>query len=368
MGATGADAPFRMDESACCDALGLLDREVMVLSVMGDVLFANQDARALIDAPMGEDGPLGSFPSFWEEGAEAVRGVVRRLAGTSTWQPVTLTRASGRHAGLRMNLRGRAFLTGREDGRAVHVLVTADSHRERSFEDHRRLIRHLNTRVVEGSQTESLLSNLLENERRLKQELVHRTKNNLSLLMSLIGFNKDQVQGGEARSQLDEIQRRILSIAAVHDILDRQGETDFVRADQLIERICQELERALVPGAIQIQRRLMPVRLHVNEATPLALIINELVTNALKHAFPAGGPGRVSIDLKKNGIEKLEAVVEDDGVGLPSDLKERNSTGATILGALAQQLGGSLTQENGQGTTWRLIFAPKDQEGLRLVS
>ena len=366
-GSGSPEGAFFMDERACCDALGLLDREVLVLAVNGDVLFANQDARALIDASMGTEGPLGSFVTLWEEGADTARDVVRRLAGTSSWQPLALTRASGRHAGLRMNLRGRAFLTRSDGAQAIRVLVTADSHRERSFEDHRRLIRNLNTRIAEGSQAESLLANLLESERRLRQELVHRTKNNLSLLMSLISLNMEEVAGAEARSQLEELQRRILSIAAVHDLLDRQNETDFVRADQLIERICQEMERALVPGAVQIQRRLVPVRLHVEEATPLALIINELITNALKHAFPGGGPGRVIIELKKNGVEKLEAVVEDDGIG-GVQAPEGEGTGAMILGALARQLGGNLSREGGRGTTWRLIFAPRDQETLRLVS
>ena len=353
-----------MNEDACCRALDLLDREVLLLDVSGSVLFANKEARALIDAPMGGDRDLGSFTGLWEERAEEVRKALRRLAGTSTWQPFTLTRASGAHGGLRMNMRARAFVAGEGDAREMRLLVTADSHRERSFEDHRRLIRHLNTRLAKGSQTETLLTTLLDNERRLHHELVHRVKNNLSLLISLLRFDRGRNEGPDPGQQLEEMERRILSIAAVHDLLDQAQETDFVRADLLIEKICREMEQAVVPGAIRIERALTPVRLHISDATPLALIVNELVTNALKHAFPGGGPGRITIELKKNGVEKLEAVVHDDGIGMTlgddEDAGDDGGHGSLILRSLAQQLGGDIVRSVGGGTTWQLVFMPKD--------
>ena len=350
-----------MNSEACCRALDLLDREVLLTDVTGTVLFANDAARRLVDAPMGDSADLGTFQTFWSDGADEVQRTLRRVAGTSSWQPLTLTRASGAHAGLRIHLRGRAFMTGEGADRGLQILLTADSHRERSFEDHRRLIRHLNVRLAEGSRTETLLSTLLENERRLRQELVHRVKNNLALLSALLRVNRARTTNAEVQEQLEEMERRIMSIAAVHDLLDTYQETDYVRADKLIETICRELEQALTPGAIRIERSLMPVRLHITDATPLALIINELVTNALKHAFPRGEQGTISISLKKNGIEKLEATVQDDGVGVQMPLGgPGEGRGYTILQALAEQLQGEVVHSTGQGTTWQLIFAPRE--------
>ena len=350
-----------MDDDACCRALDLLDREVLILDATGAVLFANAEARALIDAPMGDEGILGSFLDYWREDRDGVRQSVRQMIGSSAWQPVTLTRASGAHAGLRVHLRARAYMAQVGNGRDLRLLVTADTHRERSFEDHRRLIRHLNLRLAEGSRSEALLASFLDSEKRLRGELVHRVKNNLAVLTSLLRINRRRVKTEEARDQLEEMERRIRSIGAVHDLLDRYQETDYVRADELIERICRELESALVPGSIVIERSLMPVRLHISDATPLALIINELVTNALKHAFPDGAPGTISIALKKNGVEKLEAVVKDNGVGVSMETGT-GGHGTMILQSLADQLQGEIARHSEQGTTWQLTFAPRETE------
>ena len=316
--------------------------------------------------------------------------LLRRLAGTSQWQPFTLTRASGHHAGLKMLLRGRGLRVGSETP-TLKIVVMQDFVRERSFEEHRRL----NMKPAKGSQSETLLANLLEEQRRLHRELVHRVKNNLALLGSLLRLNRQRSDHPEVDRQLEEMERRILSIAAVHELLDSTHETEWVRADELIDRICEELQNSLAPGTVSIERELMPVRLHISDATPLALIINELVTNALKHAFPAGraAEGRsstIQIALRKNGIEKLEAVVRDNGVGdleavsdavsgadgaggehglsMPlgavrpgrADADGSGGTGGRIIQALAMQLNADLTRVDEGGTTWQLVFEPHD--------
>ena len=354
-----------MNQDICCRALDLLDREVLIADVAGSVVYANDTARRLIDAPMGDEGALGTFYALWREDEDTVRTIVRRMAGMSSWQPFTLTRASGLHSGLRLHMRGRAFMSGSGEERALHLLVTADPYRERAFDDHRRLIRHLNVKLAEGSRTEALLAGLLDAERRLRRELVHRVKNNLSLLTALLRVNRKRTDDPEAVAQLEEMERRILSMAAVHDLLDLDQETDFVRADRLIERICRELENALAPGRITIRRDLVPVRLHVRDATPLALIVNELVTNALKHAFPRENGGTITIELKKNGVEKLEATVHDDGVGMVVPVGgSAQGQGRSILQALAEQLQGEVAHSTQDGTRWQLVFAPRMDEGF----
>lgn len=351
-----------MDDEACCRALDLLDREVVMVDLSGAVLYANGAARRLIDPPPEGEVEPRAFHALWTERPGEVRALLRRLGGMSTWQPFTLTRAAGAHEGLRIQMRGRAFLPSGDPGQAPRLLLTSDAYRERAFEDHRRLIRHLNVRIGEGSRMEGVLTQLLQTEQRLRQELVHRVKNNLAMLLSLLRMNRQRVESPEAASQLEEMERRILSIAAVHDALDRSHDTDFVRADELIERICSQLENAVAPGRITIRRSLVPVRLHITDATPLALIVNELVTNALKHAFPEDKAGTISIHLKKNGVEKLEAVVQDDGVGLSMPLGAAGrGQGSAILEALADQLQGEIVRTAEQGTTWQLVFAPRSE-------
>ena len=350
-----------MDDGASGRVLDLLDREVLVIDLSGAIVYANAAARRLVDPPEDEEGEAGTFQALWTEREGEVRDLLRRLAGMSAWQPFTLTRKAGSHAGLRLHMRGRAFLPEGNAREAPQLIVTSDAFRERSFEDHRRLIRHLNVRISEGSRAESLLAGLLENEKRLRLELVHRVKNNLSMLMVLLRMNEQHATSPEVIAQIEEMERRVLSISAVHDLLDMHDTMDFVRADDLIERICVQLERAVTPGAVTIKRSLVPVRLHISDATPLALIVNELVTNAVKHAFPDGGGGTITISLKKNGVEKLEAVVEDDGVGVELPVGEAvRGKGSAILRALAEQLQGEVVRTAEAGTRWQIVFAPRE--------
>ena len=342
-------------------ALDLLDREVLVVDGSGGVVYSNAAARLLID-PLSKDHTApGTFHQLWSERPGEVGDLMRRIAGTSAWQPFTLTRAAGRHSGLRIPMRGRAFVG--EDVGAPFVLLTSDAFRERAFDDHRRLIRHLNFRIAEGSRAETLLAKLLENEQRLRQELIHRVKNNLAMLMALLRLNERHAENPETLAQIEEMERRVLSISAVHDLLDAHDAMEYVQADELIERICMQLERALAPGTVSIRRTLVPVRLHISDATPLALIVNELVTNAIKHAFPDGTGGTISIHLKKNGVEKLEAIVEDDGVGVEMPVGEAvRGKGSVILQALAEQLQGKIVRTADSGTRWQLVFAPREGE------
>ena len=353
-----------MDMEACCRALDLLDREVLVVDPSGEVLYANGAARRLIDH-RPKDDLSGSFPDLWEEAPGEIRATMRRIAGLSIWQPLTLTCAAGAHKGLRIPMRGRAFLPTGNMAEAPHILLASDAARERNFEDHRRLIRHLNVRIAEGSKAEGILAGLLANEQRLRQELIHRVKNNLAMLMALLRMNEERTDNPEVIAQIEEMERRVLSISAVHDLLDANHDTDYVRADELIERICSQLERAVAPGSISIRRSLVPIRLHITDATPLALIINELVTNALKHAFHGRDKGTITISLKKNGVEKLEATVQDDGVGVRIGMGEAGrGKGSLILKALAEQLQGEIVRTADEGTTWQLVFAPKEADGL----
>ena len=342
--------------------LDLLNSDVLVLDGTGAIVYANEHAQRSFDVVVPANVAPPSFSSLWtsQAGAKAGMGeLLRRLAGASTWQPFTLERASGALAGLRFALQGRGFIQqDHPEGPTLFVVITDDPLRERSFGEHRRLVRELNGEVARHRRLTATLDRMLQEQKRLHQELVHRVKNNLSLLLSLLNINRNRSSSPEVRTILGELERRIHSVAAVHDILDRNHEVDFVRADQLIETICAALESSLAPEGVVIERDLAPLRLHVSDATPLALIINELATNALKHAFPTDQPGLIQIALKRNGVDKLEAVIGDNGVGSVARLDTGEGTGHIIIQSLADQLGAELSRGDGPGTQWQMIFAP----------
>ena len=325
--------------------------ETVCVSLDGEVDYSNSSAERLF----GLDGPGANFGRMFQEPAERVLEVIHRCAGSSSWQPITMTLAQGRHAGLRLMLRCRG-IRDVETGEVV-ALIVSDENRLVLFEEHRRLIAQLNGELAEQQRTRQRLDDALANETRLHGELIHRVKNNLSLLGALIRARASATDDANVRAALDDIQSRVLSIGLVHELLDRNNEIDVVDCSELLERLCDQMETSICPPGVTIRRTLTPLPLHVSEATPLALLVNELVTNSLKHAFKGRETGTVDIALKRNGVDKIEVHVADDGAGFEA---AEHGHGGRIVEALAQQLGGELSVRSDGGTAWQLIFAPSD--------
>ncbi|MBO0662746.1 sensor histidine kinase [Jiella sp. MQZ9-1] len=338
--------------------------ELMLLDDSGKIVFANAKARELNEIANGAaNGSIESplrFGAFWLDAPDKVVQIMRHLAGRSQWQPFSLIRARGDQKGLRALFRGCRIHMSDAECDASLVMITSEPTQKVQFAEHRRLIASLNQALAQGQRAEKTLTELLAKQHRLHRELVHRVKNNLNLLLRLLDAGKRQTRNLDCADLIRDMQRRIISVAAVHDLLDNTDQTDFVQADELIARICTGLRQALAKDSIVIDWELTPVRLHIEDATPLALIVNELVTNALKHAFPPGrGDGRVTISLKRNGVDKLEATIHDDGVGLIEGPRQSKGTGTRIIAALAEQLNGELTRSIEGGTKWLLIFPPR---------
>ncbi len=348
--AAGADP---LAAAALAGILDTLDAEVIALDAAGDVVMMNEKARRLL-----EPTAFGPFLQCFEEDAALQRRLLSRVGGSSTWMPFALTLARGANAGTRVPFRGRALALPTAAGPAIYILLMVDLERSKPLQEHQRLIRELNRELAKGLEAERRLTELLEVQRNLHRELVHRVKNNLALLASLIRLS--QRQGGQqAAGPLREFERRLMSIAAVHDILDRNDESELVDADQMIDRIVDGVAGALAPPGVRIVRELAPVRLVIRDATPLALVINELLTNALKHAFPDGRAGTVSVGLQRREDGMLIATVVDDGVGT-TKAREEGGTGSRIVRSLGEQLGGALERDGSSGTTWRLTFRPRE--------
>lgn len=194
----------------------------------------------------------------------------------------------------------------------------------------------------------------------LLREVHHRVKNNLAVISSLLSMKADLTDRPEARAALDESQKRVRSIELIHEQLygnDRLDRIDFVEYTQ---QLLQELRAALIaePGRIAFRAQLQPVDLGLDRAVPCALILNELVSNAVKHAFPDGRRGEVRIGMRETDQGLLELTIEDDGVGCPAAFPPKNgkSLGMRIVRILTRQLDGTLTQEAAQGTRFTLRF------------
>ena len=195
----------------------------------------------------------------------------------------------------------------------------------------------------------------------LLKEVHHRVKNNLAVVSSLLSMKADTAGSPAARLALEESQQRVHSMALIHehvygsDHLDRVNIADYTR--QLVERLYSAF--AGEPGRISMETALAPVELAIEQAVPCALILNELLSNAFKYAFPEGRRGRILVSFRESGAGWLELAVEDDGIGLPDGCLSGQcgkSLGLRIVAILTSQLDGTLEQATCEGTRIVLRF------------
>ena len=339
-----------LEGSLCNKVVNSLDEEIIVLNGQGHVSFANRRARDTL-GEIEPDQPLSKLFVGLENG---VGERLRRIAQSSIWAPINLTLGDGPHRGVSLKFRGRGFVG--DDG-VQQIMLVASRDRDKGFEQLRSLVRDLNSELAERQKTNRRLNAALDSEERLHRELIHRVKNNLSLLSALISTRRSTSTSDDVRNVLEELEHRIQAVAAVHTLLDDAGEIDFVLADDLIRSLCRQLKHSIAPPNVEIEDDLSEIMLHVKDATPLSLLVNELITNALKHAFRDRDGGKVHIALHRNGEDKLEVSVADNGSGM-SVQQDGSGSGSKIVRALARQMDGELTVDGDdeKGTTWTFIF------------
>ncbi|MXP09319.1 sensor histidine kinase [Pseudoblastomonas halimionae] len=337
-----------LSASYCARVVDNLSQETLLLGKGGKILFANPAAEEFL-----VDGEQHVFDLFANENNE-LRGKLRAIAQSGQWLPLNATFRSGPMKGVELKMRGRGVWD--KDAAEHNILLVSARDRDEGFAQLRGLVRELNRDLLSKRNDNANLERALEAEGRLHRELIHRVKNNLALLNALVSFRSKASDSADVKKALSDLENRIHAIRAVHDLLDQAGEIDFVQAGELIRSLCHQLQQSVLPDNISLENELLDVTLPVEDATPLSLLINELITNAAKHAFPGNRDGRVRVALQKNGVDKLEVSIADDGKGM-SDDSEREGSGSRIMEALAQQIGGELQRKSeGTGTKWTFIF------------
>ncbi|MBP7737266.1 MAG: PAS domain S-box protein [Spirochaetes bacterium] len=212
--------------------------------------------------------------------------------------------------------------------------------------------------------------NRIRNENRLMQslhekevlikELHHRVKNNMQVISSLLGLQSRKVDDEKYRKYFEESQNRIHAMAMVHEKLYRADDMARVNFAEYINELARHLfysyniNRQTVRLTIDVR----DIFLGIDMAVPCAMIINELVTNAIKHAFPGGRSGELSVALVNTEDGKYHLTVSDNGVGLPEgvDINAMNTLGLQIVHSLTKQVRGVLTLDGTRGTRIDIIF------------
>jgi PAS domain S-box-containing protein len=242
-----------------------------------------------------------------------------------------------------LNARGRVDRRDSE-GRPVHMIGTVQD-------------------VSERKRSEALIRASLEEKEVLLREIHHRVKNNLAVVSSLFYLQSITTAQPEVVRAFEEGRNRIRSMALVHEQLyrsDRLAAVDFIEyttslADHLL-RSCNRPETR-----VRLTTNMAPLQLSVDVAIPCGLVLNELLTNCLKHAFTGVSEGHITIELTPVGDGRRHALrVIDDGVGMPAiEIASSQSLGLRLMRSLARQLHGSLSFERrNPGTSATLTFTP----------
>lgn len=198
---------------------------------------------------------------------------------------------------------------------------------------------------------EALQASLAEKDVLLR-ELHHRAKNNLQLIASLL----DLSSGQPSADALAQCQSRVQAISLVHERLYQSGTFTRIDMKEYVEAIAPQLAQAWGAGrAIGLSLETEQVHLGLDAAIPCGLVINELLTNAFKHAFPQGRAGTITVQVRGDG-PRVSVAVCDDGVGFDAVAKRPGHIGLELLNALTRQLRGTLTFAQGQGSAVTLNF------------
>jgi two-component sensor histidine kinase len=199
----------------------------------------------------------------------------------------------------------------------------------------------------------------------LLREVHHRVKNNMQVISSLLAM---QSTGGdpEVEKRLEESQNRIRSIALIHEQLYRSTELAHIDVHTYLETLTSQLLQSFgKAGAVRLELEADPVELDIDQSMALGLIVNELVTNALKYAYPADKGGVIRVSLREHQSGERVLAVGDDGPGLSGKKSGSGPTlGMSLVSTLARQLRGRVEVDGSKGTLVRVFFGKKSPEAV----
>ena len=245
----------------------------------------------------------------------------------------------------------------RPDG-ALHF-IKVSSHALRDTEGMAFRIIGVNIDITESKEAEYKIRQSLKEKGILLREVHHRVKNNLQVISSLVSLQESSCRDEEDREMNRDTQARIQSMAHLHELLYGSKDLSSIDPGEYLDTIVRELTGYY--GGFKVQIDAQPDVLTIDEAMPFGLIATELLTNAMKYAYPRAKPGEILVSYGRSGQER-RFLVSDEGIGLPPGSVKLTSLGFTLVRSLAAQLRGQLTMhatregETSPGLTVVLVF------------
>jgi len=213
--------------------------------------------------------------------------------------------------------------------------------------------------VTERKQAEAQLTASLKEKEVLLKEVHHRVKNNLQVISSLLSLQSQHIKDKEYMEMFKESQNRVWSMSLIHEKLYQSKDLSRIDMNEYTKDLTTSLFRSYADSAaaIKLKTKIGDISLDITTAIPCGLIINELTSNSLKHGFPNGRQGGITITMHPVN-NKIVLVVSDTGVGFPKGIDFRNTTtlGIQLVITLVEQLEGTIELDRRAGSTFTICF------------
>ncbi|MFC1670947.1 sensor histidine kinase, partial [Spirochaetota bacterium] len=194
------------------------------------------------------------------------------------------------------------------------------------------------------------------------REIHHRVKNNFQIIMSLLNLQESNIEDEKSLKVLREPINRINTMALIHERLYQTDNLSSLDFGEYVKKISMDLFESYMcdPGKVAMKINVDKCELDVDQAVPCGLIINEVISNSIKYAFPDdwGKPGVIKVILKEKGDEQVELVLGDDGIGMPDSIVvgKAETLGLNLVPALVKQVKGEYELKRSRGTEFKISF------------
>lgn len=212
--------------------------------------------------------------------------------------------------------------------------------------------------ITERKKAEEKIKASLKEKEVLLKEVNHRVKNNLQIIMSLLSLQSGRLHDQRDLEMFKEAQNRVKTMAMIHEMLYKSKDLSRINAAEYTRSLTASLFKSYnTAGTVGLTMEIEEVSLDIDSIVPLGLIVNELVTNALKYAFPYKRKGEIKVALRKVD-QAVTLLVSDDGIGLPKgfDARKASGLGLELVESLTAQLSGTLELDTARGTSFKISF------------
>jgi PAS domain S-box-containing protein len=228
-------------------------------------------------------------------------------------------------------------------------------------------LEHTNTlleaEIIQRTLAEENVRKSLNERELLLREIHHRVKNNLQIILSLISLQSRNIQDQKLLDTMGEFQNRIMAMAHIHERMYRAEDISRIDLSEIVTFLGSSLFKfyKVNPKVIRLNVEFKDIQISINSAIPISLIINELISNSIKHGFPKGTLGEITIAGRREA-DTIVLSIKDTGIGIPKDLdwkRSKQSLGLRLVVSLVEQLNGTIELDRSAGTAFIIVVQEK---------